>query len=133
LIALIALLSLLNAQVAMAKTQEPQSGELELVTMDATGNTNLSRESTLLLGLQLNSKANISINGMVATIELEQHFQNPSDQWVEGRYVFPLPDDAAVNTMEMKIAERIIKATIEEKTKAKKIYTSAKAAGKKQP
>jgi len=68
---------------------------------------------------------------MVATVELEQHFKNPTKHWVEGRYVFPLPENAAVNAMEMRIGKRTIKASIKEKDEAKKVYQEAKSAGKK--
>jgi len=133
LITLFGLLLLVGTQGAIANTQESRSGELELMAMNTEGNSESTKNNkrSTLLSLQLDSKANISINGMVATIELEQHFQNPSDQWVEGRYVFPLPEGAAVNAMEILIGKRLIKATIKEKNEAQKIYKAAKAAGKK--
>lgn len=142
-------LSLSYTLEAKAGNAEPQSGELELTPLKKSAlkespsepfpseqspsnplpsETNKTKKT---YGLQLDSKAKMSINGMVATIELEQHFQNPSEYWVEGRYVFPLPEDAAVNAMEIHIGERIIKASIKEKQQAKKIYKAAKAAGKK--
>lgn len=127
-------LSLSYTLEAKADNAEPLSGELELIALKentSKQSTSEDGESKKSYGLLLNSKAKMLINGIVATIELEQHFQNSSDQWVEGRYVFPLPEDAAVNAMEIHIGERIIKASIKEKQEAKKIYKAAKAAGKK--
>jgi len=76
-------------------------------------------------------KVHFEISGMLATVSLEQSFRNNSDQWVEGIYAFPLPDQASVRHMEMRIGERRIVGKIKEKSLAKKIYKAAKQAGKK--
>lgn len=73
----------------------------------------------------------IEITGPLARTRLTQRFQNISDQWLEGVYVFPLPDEAAVDTLKMQIGDRFIEGRIEEKKKAKALYDKAKAAGKK--
>jgi len=83
------------------------------------------------LALTQQSKVHIKVSGMVAYVSLEQNFKNNSQQWVEGSYIFPLPDKAAVNRMRMKIGERIIEGEIKEKEQAKQIYHEAKAEGKK--
>jgi Ca-activated chloride channel family protein len=80
--------------------------------------------------LALNSHATLTISGMIAMVELIQTFTNNSNEWVEGRYLFPLPETAAVNAMEIRIGERIIKAKIKEKQEAQALYTAAKNAGK---
>lgn len=77
------------------------------------------------------SKVHVEISGMVATITLQQSFRNDSGSWLEGVYVFPLPDTAAVRAMEMRVGERRIIGKIREKAEAKKIYREARAAGKK--
>ena len=77
------------------------------------------------------SKVHFDISGMVATVTLEQSFRNDTDRWVEGVYAFPLPDNAAVRSLEMMVAERRIVGKIREKAEAKKIYQAAKKAGKK--
>lgn len=81
--------------------------------------------------IHLKSDVSISINGMIAKVELTQRFENQSSGWQEGVYVFPLPENAAVNYMEMQIGDRIIIGEIKEKNIAKKIYQQAKAEGKK--
>ncbi|MEH6358582.1 MAG: marine proteobacterial sortase target protein [Pseudomonadales bacterium] len=77
------------------------------------------------------STVHIKVSGMLAHVSVSQRFQNQSAQWVEGNYVFPLPDKAAVNRMRMVIGERVIEGEIKEKSEAKKIYHEAKAVGKK--
>ena len=76
-------------------------------------------------------KVHFDISGMIATVSLEQSFHNNSEQWVEGIYAFPLPEQAAVRTMEMMVGNRRIVGTIKEKSVARKIYQEAKKSGKK--
>lgn len=73
----------------------------------------------------------IAISGPIARTKVTQRFENTSDAWVEGTYVFPLPDSAAVDTLKLQIGSRFIEGKIEEKQKAKAIYDAAKQAGKK--
>ncbi len=80
---------------------------------------------------QLDMDVSIHITGTIARVKLEQHFRNPGLDWVEGVYVFPLPEDAAVDHLRMRIGDRVIEAEIREKRQAKAIYRAAKQAGKK--
>jgi len=73
----------------------------------------------------------MDITGPVIRTTLSQTFENRSDQWVEGIYVFPLPENAAVDRLRMIIGGRLIEGQIKEKVQAKKIYDQAKVAGKK--
>ncbi len=77
------------------------------------------------------SKVHFDISGMVAVVKLDQTFRNDSEQWVEGIYGFPLPENAAVRYLEMVIGERKIVGKVREKAEAKAIYQAAKKAGKK--
>jgi Ca-activated chloride channel family protein len=71
------------------------------------------------------------ITGMIARVRVTQRFENPSDEWVEGVYVFPLPEGAAVDRLRMRIGERIIEGRIKERAEAKRIYEKAKQSGKR--
>ncbi|WP_162918832.1 marine proteobacterial sortase target protein [Taklimakanibacter deserti] len=73
----------------------------------------------------------ITITGPIARTRLTQHFRNPTNGWIEGTYVFPLPENAAVDTLKMVIGERIIMGDIKERREAKQIYEEAKAKGQK--
>ncbi|MEM8770159.1 MAG: marine proteobacterial sortase target protein [Pseudomonadota bacterium] len=79
----------------------------------------------------LASDVDITISGPIARTRLTQRFENVSDGWIEGIYVFPLPDEAAIDTLRMQIGDRFIEGKIEERQKAKAIYEQAKAEGKK--
>lgn len=73
----------------------------------------------------------ITISAMVARVKLTQAFTNPGKQWLEGVYVFPLPEDAAVDHMRMQVGERTIEGEIREREEAKRSYEEAKAEGRK--
>jgi len=77
------------------------------------------------------TEVEIKVTGMIARAVVTQHFKNPTGEWLEGVYVFPLPDTAAVDTLSMKVGERIIVGEIKERAEAKKIYNKAKSQGKK--
>ncbi len=80
---------------------------------------------------QLSTDVAMNISGMSARVTVKQRFRNPGAGWVEGVYVFPLPENAAVDRMKLRIGERIIEGQIEEKAEAEKIYRQAKLAGKR--
>jgi Ca-activated chloride channel family protein len=73
----------------------------------------------------------IDVVGMIARATVRQRFTNPSDEWVEGVYVFPLPDDAAVDHMRLVVGQRIIEGQIREREEARRTYESAKREGRK--
>ena len=77
------------------------------------------------------SDVSIEISGPIARTRLTQRFENPTDGWIEGVYVFPLPDMAAIDTLRLQIGDRFIEGVIEERKEAARIYASAKAEGKK--
>ncbi len=79
----------------------------------------------------LNTDVEMKISGLIARVSVRQEFRNEGAEWVEGVYVFPLPDQAAVDRMRLHIGDRFIEGEIREKEQAKKEYAEAKAAGKK--
>ncbi len=79
----------------------------------------------------LATEARIRINGMVARVQVVQHFLNPHDEWQEGVYVFPLPDDAAVDHVRLLVGGRVIVGEIRERQEAKRTYEKAREAGQR--
>lgn len=84
-----------------------------------------------LEALQLESKVNISVSGMIARAKIRQKFKNSSSLWAEGTYVFPLPENAAVDHMRLLIDGRVIEGQIQEKVQARKTYEKAKRNGQR--
>ncbi|MGB5960568.1 MAG: VIT domain-containing protein [Coleofasciculaceae cyanobacterium] len=70
------------------------------------------------------------IAGNLSRVELTQTFENPFTEPLEAIYIFPLPDEAAVDDMEIKIGDRIIKGNIKEREEAQAIYEEAKQQGR---
>ncbi len=79
----------------------------------------------------LHTEVDMRISGMIVRTQIKQSFRNPGQEWVEGIYVFPLPEQAAVDHMRMHIGRRVIEGVIKEKQEAKRIYEQAKREGKK--
>ncbi len=71
-----------------------------------------------------------SLAGGVASVEVTQVFQNPCDKPIEAVYQFPLPDDAAVDDLVVRLGERTIRGVIKKRAEAKKEYEAAKDEGK---
>ncbi len=66
---------------------------------------------------------------LVAEVEVTQRYENTSSEPIEAVYVFPLPENAAVNRMKMTIGDRVIEAKIEEREAARARYEKAKREG----
>lgn len=77
------------------------------------------------------TKVSMEISGIIARVKVEQTFINPTSYQTEGVYVFPLPENSAVDTLVMRIDGRVIKGEIKRKKEAREIYEKAKQAGQK--
>ncbi|MBD0307674.1 MAG: VWA domain-containing protein, partial [Microcoleus sp. T1-bin1] len=88
---------------------------------------NTTREQVFPLK-QTEVKAKIA--GNISRVEVVQKFENPFPESLEAVYVFPLPDEAAVDDMEIKIGDRTIKADIKLREEALEIYEQARQQGR---
>jgi len=70
------------------------------------------------------------ISGNLARVEVTQSFENPYREALEAIYTFPLPDEAAVDEMEVRIGERVIRGSIKKRAEARRIYEEAKQQGR---
>ena len=66
----------------------------------------------------LGTEVDIEVAGIVARTVVTQYFHNPTDLWLEGVYVFPLPENAAVDTLEVRIGDRLNVGEIKERSGA---------------
>ncbi len=97
----------------------------------ATGTLLFKGGDTTIPAPLLATDVRIEIAGIVARTRVTQRFVNPGDDWREGVYVFPLPETAAVDHLEMRIGERRIEGQIRERAQARQAYEQAKQEGKK--
>jgi Ca-activated chloride channel homolog len=71
------------------------------------------------------------VTGNTARVTVTQRFSNPTDDWMEGLYVFPLSATAAVDQMELEVGDRVIRGEIQPREVARKTYETARAAGRR--
>ncbi|HVJ30063.1 MAG TPA: VIT domain-containing protein, partial [Gammaproteobacteria bacterium] len=113
----------LTAQGARAAEFPSDVGAPTLLFQDANGS--FSTAAPLETDLRL------SVAGVVARVRVAQRFRNFGSTYLEAVYVLPLPDDAAVDRLTMKIGERVIEGEIHERQAAERIYGEARAAGQR--
>ncbi|MFT5790384.1 MAG: Ca-activated chloride channel family protein, partial [Shewanella sp.] len=101
-------------------TDEIQQGSL--ITLDASGNKSVS--------LPMKTQVSMQVSGWTNRVSVRHEFHNDQPFWVNGEYVFPLPNEAAVDGLRMLIGDRVIEGEIKEKQKAKTLFNAAKKAGK---
>lgn len=70
------------------------------------------------------------VSGQVTSVSVTQRFHNGSTVPIEATYVFPLPDDAAVDAMEMHIGARVLRAQIDRRAQAQARYERARDEGR---
>ncbi|MDH3434213.1 MAG: VIT domain-containing protein, partial [Gammaproteobacteria bacterium] len=119
------LLTILAVRPGFASTKTLSPADMQ------TGSLLMRMSGGYVTAALLNTDVNIKVNGLVARVSVMQEFKNEGVEWVEGIYVFPLPDDAAVDRMRLYIGDRLIEGEIREKQQARKEYEQAKQAGKK--
>ncbi|MEZ4233991.1 MAG: VIT domain-containing protein, partial [Polyangiaceae bacterium] len=69
------------------------------------------------------------ITEFVAEVEVRQTYENTAANPIEVLYVFPLPENSAVNHLHMQIGERKINAEIKKRAEARRTYEKAKREG----
>jgi len=117
-----------------AQPQEPSCAQGLMRKSEAGTGTLLLRTAVpgcYLPAPRVAADFDIDIAGPVARTRVTQRFENPAEGWVEGVYLFPLPENSAVDTLKMKIGDRFIEGQIKERQTARRIYEAAKAEGKK--
>lgn len=78
----------------------------------------------------LSTKADVRITGVIADVTVKQTYKNNGKKTIEAIYVFPASTRAAIYSMEMHIGDRILKAVIQEREKARQTYEEAKNDGR---
>ena len=89
-----------------------------------------STQNQVIQALALDTQVSMDVSGLLNRVTVKQVFINDSDQWVNGRYVFPLPENAAVDSMQLRIGDKIIAGKIQPKKQALQTFETAKKQGK---
>ena len=76
------------------------------------------------------TEVKVHITGVIADVTVTQHYRNEGQRAIEAKYVFPGSTKAAVNGLNVRLADRLITAQIREKQQAQIEYDTAKKGGK---
>ena len=116
-----ALWALFALASGLAFGAEPGTGQLRM--LDESGQTHDIAS--------LDTRVDYRVNGLVAEVSVRQSFRNDASSWLQGQYLLPLPDDAAVFALTVHIGERVIEGEIREKEAAQKIFEQARDSGQR--
>ncbi len=108
-------------QLASVRQVHTQPGQVPRLKLSHNGQLfNLPLEHTHV-------KAELS--GAVARVEVTQRYTNPMAEPIESVYIFPLPENSAVDGMHMTIGARRVVANIERRAAARERYEAARRRG----
>src|ERR1035437_670500 len=110
----------LSAMPAFAAQEDAAPGQLAIVGKDGKVGGLCPLQKT---------KVNADISGFGARVVVVQAFTNPTQEPIEAVYTFPLPHDAAVDRMRMRVGDRIVEGEIKRSEEARAVYEAAKNAG----
>ncbi len=109
-----------SPSATLARPGDARSGSLLLKTDD--GYADATR-----LGIDVD----LAVSGPTVRARVTQIFRNPTPNWVEATYVYPLPAGGAVDTLKMVIGDRVVVGEIKERQQARIIYEQAQRNGQK--
>jgi len=102
------------------RPEDAHSGTLLLKTGDGT-------TEAIRLGIDVD----ITVSGPSIRARITQVFRNPTADWVEATYVYPLPPDSAVDALRMVVGDRVVVGDIQPRQQARLLYEQAKLNGQK--
>ncbi|MCP3474911.1 marine proteobacterial sortase target protein [Bradyrhizobium sp. CCGUVB1N3] len=107
-------------QASLLQPGEARSGTLFLKDDGAT-------TEAVRLGIDVD----ITVSGPTLRARVTQVFRNPTKDWVEATYVYPMAANGAVDTLKMVVGDRVIVGDIKERQQARVIYEQARRDGQK--
>ncbi|NMH63700.1 marine proteobacterial sortase target protein [Shewanella sp. SHSM-M6] len=126
LVSLACLLWAAPAAVAAAEAGAAQEAELDQGSL-----WYLDEDGGYRQALPLHTRVEMQVAGLVNRVRVIQSFENPGQDWLNGEYRFPLPNEAAVDALRLILGERIIEGRIQAKAAARQSYETAKVQGRR--
>ena len=100
-------------------SETPGSGFLELHDSDSSFDA-----------LLLNTDFKLDVHGLLAELTLVQTFRNTTDYWLDGRNLFPLPEQASVRGLALRAGERLVSGRVMKRAAAEAEFDRVRALGK---
>ncbi len=128
-----AVFALFHANLALANPSERSQSASRSPFQAASGTLFFPSEDgqEYLSAPVLDTTVDLKITGLICRATVRQRFHNPTADWVEGMYVFPLPEMAAVDGMTLVVGDRLIEGQIQPKEQARETYETARSEGRK--
>src|SRR3989442_382053 len=112
-----------------------QEDERPLVTLNQVKSGMIllktNHQGVYVVAPTMETDVKLQVRGLVLRGEVRQTFRNPESTCAEAIYAFPLPEDAAVDRLQMTVGTRVIEGEIKERKEAQVVYEQAKSEGKK--
>ncbi|MCZ7682896.1 MAG: VIT domain-containing protein [Sandaracinaceae bacterium] len=119
----------------LASLERPTRGTLRAVAAsvaqedgeEAPAPAEMEERELPLRGTEVSAR----LSGGVAEVFVTQRFENDGPEPIEAVYLFPLPADAAVDRMEMRVGDRVVRGVIRERQEARRVYEEARSEGRR--
>ncbi|HEY0004773.1 MAG TPA: VIT and VWA domain-containing protein, partial [Pyrinomonadaceae bacterium] len=109
-----------NTETAVAATGQETPGSLQVVGKDGKPAGACPLKHT---------DVKAEITGFLSRVIITQEFENPFKEKIEAIYTFPLPQQAAVDDMTMRVGERTVRGRILRREEAQAVYEAARMGG----
>ncbi len=126
----------ISGLILIAATHAAMANE-HLIPEGSPGEYNTSASGTLILrntkssfkAVQLDADMEVVVSGLLAQMTLTQTFRNTSSAWMQARYLFPLPETAAVQSLLIETNGKIIHGKIMPRIDARNTFEAARDSG----
>lgn len=85
----------------------------------------------LVEAIRLGTDIDVDVTGQIQRVRVTQMFRNTTDHWVEATYLYPLPQDGAVDELRIVVGGRVIVGEIQPREQARQTYEEARANGQR--
>ena len=130
--AFLALLFLVSMAAAMALTAA-RAGEADEDDAQIKAGTLVlhPRGGGDVAAVRLGTHYEVHVSGAIARTRVVQAFRNTGREWAAATYLYPLPEEAAVDSLKMVVGQRVIVGEIRRRAEATEMYERAMREGQR--
>lgn len=126
--------SVVRAEYAVLDGLPVTQGQMRVVKSDfdrADGNYAVPQTKSVRPGCFILKETTVTadVSAVLARVRVRQTFENPYSNRLEANYVFPLPENAAVDRYSFQIDGRVIRGVVKKREEARQIYQQARDRG----